>query len=87
MLEYFTVVTDDGIIKIDMNLAGKQSVLDAIHFSRCNTIVSQNTNCHKRTRQEYDRKGLRIPPVEKLRFQCRSFRFAANLSGIDYHIA
>ena len=29
-------------------------------------LLSQNTDCDKRTRQDYDRTGVRIPPVEKL---------------------
>ena len=40
-------------------------------------ILSQNINCDKRTWQDYDRTGLRIHPVEKLRYKCRRFRYAA----------
>ena len=40
-------------------------------------LLSQNTNCDERTRQDYDKTGLRIPPVEKLRYKFRSFRKAA----------
>ena len=35
-----------------------------------------NLLCDKRTRQDYDRTGLRIPPVEKLRCKCKSFSYA-----------
>ena len=40
-------------------------------------LLFQNTDSDKRTRQDYDRTGLRVPPVEKLKYICRSFRFAA----------
>ena len=43
------------------------------------SLLRQNTDCDKRTRQGYDRTGLRIPPVEKLRYKCRSFRYAASV--------
>jgi len=40
-------------------------------------LLRQDTESEKRTRQDYDRTGLRTPPVEKLRYKCRSFRYAA----------
>ena len=48
----------------------------APEYLKC-MLLSQNIDCDKRTRQDYDRTGLRIPPVEKLRYKCRSFRYAA----------
>ena len=36
-------------------------------------LLRQNTFPDKKTRQDYDRTGLRIPPVENLRYKCRSF--------------
>ena len=40
-------------------------------------LLCQNTDSDKRTRQDYDRTGVRIPPVEKFRYKCRNFRYAA----------
>ena len=40
-------------------------------------LLSQKIDCDKRTRQDYDRTGLRVPPVEKLRYKCTSFKYAA----------
>ena len=40
-------------------------------------LPCQGTESEKVTRQDYKRTGLRIPPVEKLRYECRSFRHAA----------
>ena len=39
-------------------------------------LLSQNTGCDKTTRQDYDKTGLRIPSVEKLRYKCRGFSYA-----------
>ena len=39
-------------------------------------LLRQNTDSDKRNRQGYDRTGLRIPPVEKLRHKYRSFSYA-----------
>ena len=39
-------------------------------------LLRQNTESDKRSRQDYDRTGLRIPPVEKLKYKCRSFWYA-----------
>ena len=51
-------------------------------------LLCQGTESKNKTRQDYDRRGLRIPPVEKLRYKCRSFRYAVTqLSGTDYHVA
>ena len=40
-------------------------------------LLSQNTDCYKRTRQDYEKIGLRIPPVETHRYKSRSFRYDA----------
>ena len=48
----------------------------APEYLKC-MLLRQNTDCDKRTRQDYDRTGLRIPPLEKLRYKFRSFRYAA----------
>ena len=40
-------------------------------------LLRQNTDSNKRTRQDYDRIGLKVPPVEKLTYKCKSFRYAA----------
>ena len=37
-------------------------------------IIRQDTKSERRTRQDYDRTGLRTLPVEKLRYKC--FRYA-----------
>ena len=47
----------------------------APEYLKC-MLLSQNTDCDKRTGQNYDRTGLRILPVEKLKYKCRSFRYA-----------
>ena len=39
---------------------------EAPEYLKC-MLLSQNTDFDKRTRQDYDRTGLRMPPVEKLR--------------------
>ena len=39
-------------------------------------LLRQNTDFDKRTRQDYDKTGLRVPPVEKLKYKCISFRYA-----------
>ena len=39
-------------------------------------LLRQDTGSDKRTRQEYDRTGLRIPPVEKLKYKSRNFTYA-----------
>ena len=40
-------------------------------------LLSQNTDCDRRIRHDYYRTGLTIPSVEKLRYKCRRFRYAA----------
>ena len=40
-------------------------------------LLSQNTDCDKRIRQDYDKTGLGISPVEKFRYKCRTVRYAA----------
>ena len=40
-------------------------------------LLSQNTDCEKRNRQDYDTTGLKIPPIDTLRYKCRTFRYAA----------
>ena len=40
-------------------------------------LLRQDIGFEKRTRQDYNRTGLRTPPVENLRYKCRSFRYAA----------
>ena len=39
-------------------------------------LLHKGTESKKRIRKDYDRTGLRIPPVEKLKYKCRSFRYA-----------
>ena len=40
-------------------------------------LLRKDNDSDNRTRQDYDRTGLRIPPVEKLRYKSRSFIYAA----------
>ena len=42
-------------------------------------LLRQDTDSDKRTRQDYHRTGLRIPPIEKLRCKRSSFRYAAQI--------
>ena len=46
----------------------------APEYLKC-ILLSQNTDCDKRIRQDYDRTGLRTPPVEKLSYKSRSFKY------------
>ena len=39
-------------------------------------LFRQNTDSDKRARHHYDRIGLRVPSVEKLKYKCRSVRYA-----------
>jgi len=48
----------------------------APEYLKC-MLLPQDTDSDKRTRQDCDRTGLRIPPMEKLRYKCRSFRYVA----------
>ena len=49
-------------------------------------LLRQDTESEKRTRQDYDKTGLRTPPVERLRYNFKSFRYAVRLSGTVYDI-
>jgi len=42
-------------------------------------LLCQDTKSEKKIKQDYDRKGLRTPPVEILRYKCKSFRYAATV--------
>ena len=48
---------------------------EAPEYLKC-MLLRQNTDSDKRTRQDYDRTGLRTPRVEKLKYKSRSFRNA-----------
>ena len=40
-------------------------------------LLHKGTDSDKRTRQDYDRTVLKMSPVGKLRYKCRSFKYAA----------
>ena len=40
-------------------------------------LLFQDTESEKKTRQDYDKIGLRTPPVENLKYNCRNYRYAA----------
>ena len=52
----------------------------APEYLKC-MLFSQNTDIDKRTRQDYAKTVLRIPPVEKLKYKFRSLRYAATVDG------
>ena len=52
----------------------------ALEYIKCR-LLCRDTESEKRTMQDYNRTGLRTPPVEKLRHKFRSCRYDAQLSG------
>ena len=48
----------------------------AHEYLKC-ILTLQNTDSDNGTKQDYDRIGLRVPPVEKLNYKCRNFKYAA----------
>ena len=40
-------------------------------------FLREITNFDKKTGQDFDKTGLRVPPVEKSKYKYRSFRYAA----------
>ena len=54
----------------------------APEYLKC-MLLSQNTDCDKRTRQDYDRTSLRISPVEKLRYKCSHVKEKLTKFGQD----
>ena len=48
----------------------------APEYRKC-MLLRQNTDSDNRTRQDWDKLGLRVPPVEKLKYKCKSFWYTA----------
>ena len=45
----------------------------APRYPKC-MLIRENTDSDKRTKQDCDRTGLRVPPVENLKYKCRKLQ-------------